>query len=105
MSPHKYYFVARMQDEPGALHRAAEIVKRYSGNIERIHYDRRIDPYVVFFEVTCDEDQYAGIAQELKAIGFLQTSLSRLGFLKFNVYLPNESGALFDFLNHTSEAK
>ncbi|HSV42433.1 MAG TPA: MBL fold metallo-hydrolase, partial [Methanomassiliicoccales archaeon] len=105
MSPHKYYFVARMPDEPGALHRAAGIVKRYSGNIERIHYDRRIDPYVVFFEVTCDEGQYAGIAQELKAIGFLQTSLSRLGFLKFNVYLPNETGALFDFLNHTTEAK
>jgi len=105
MGDGKHYFIARMPDEPGALHRAAEIVKRYDGNIERIHYDRRIDPYVVFFEVTCTDEEYASLADELKAIGYLQTSLGKLGFLKFNVYLPNRSGALFEFLNFTTSAK
>lgn len=105
MGAGKHYFIARMPDEPGALHRAAEIVKRYDGNIERIHYDRRIDPYVVFFEVTCTDEQYESLAEELKAIGYLQTSLGKLGFLKFNVYLPNRSGALFEFLNFTTSAK
>ncbi|OPY34075.1 MAG: Hydroxyacylglutathione hydrolase [Methanomassiliicoccales archaeon PtaU1.Bin124] len=101
----KHYFIAKMPDEPGALHRAAEIVKRYKGNIERIHYDRRIDPYVVFFEVTCTEREYDSLTEELKAIGYLQTALNKLGFLKFNVYLPNRSGALFEFLNFTTNAK
>lgn len=105
MTAQKYYFIARMPDDPGALHRAAEIVKRYEGNIERIHYDRRIDPYVVFFEVICGQNEYDAIARELKEIGYLQTSLAKLGFLKFNVVLPNRSGALFEFLNFTSNAK
>ncbi|QLH74774.1 MAG: MBL fold metallo-hydrolase [Methanomassiliicoccales archaeon] len=102
MSLRRYHFIARMPDEPGALHRAAAIVKRYRGNIERIHYDRRIDPYVVFFEVTCNEDEYAHIARELKEIGYLQTSLSSLGFLKFHVYLPHRAGALLELLNFTT---
>ncbi|MFA5314072.1 MAG: MBL fold metallo-hydrolase, partial [Methanomassiliicoccales archaeon] len=102
MSARKYYFIARMPDEPGALHKAAEIVKRYKGNIERIHYDRRIDPYVVFFEVICSDEEYGSIARELKELGYLQTSLSKLGFLKFNVYLPHRSGALLELLDHTT---
>jgi glyoxylase-like metal-dependent hydrolase (beta-lactamase superfamily II) len=104
MSAQKYYFIARMPDEPGALHTAAEIVKRYQGNIERIHYDRRIDPYVVFFEVTCEASEYEAIERELKAIGYLQTSLTKLGFLKFKVILPHRAGALFEFLHFTTEA-
>ncbi len=104
MSAQKYYFIARMPDEPGALHTAAEIVKRYQGNIERIHYDRRIDPYVVFFEVTCEASEYEAIERELKAIGYLQTSLTKLGFLKFKVVLPHRAGALFEFLHFTTEA-
>jgi glyoxylase-like metal-dependent hydrolase (beta-lactamase superfamily II) len=104
MSTQKFYFIARMPDEPGALHTAAEIVKRYRGNIERIHYDRRIDPYVVFFEVTCEPMEYGSIERELKAIGFLQTSLTKLGFLKFKVVLPHRAGALFEFLHYTTTA-
>lgn len=46
----KYSFIARMPNEPGALHRAAEIIKSYSGNINRIQYDRRIDPATVFLK-------------------------------------------------------
>ncbi len=44
----KFYFVARMPDQPGALHKAAEIVRQYQDNINRIHYDRRIDPHSLF---------------------------------------------------------
>ncbi len=104
--PKKFYFVARMPDEPGALHRAAEIVRQYNGNINRIHYDRRIDPHTVFFEVSlASEEDYQNIRQGLQRLGYLQESLKPLGFLKFNVYLPHRPGALFEFLNYVTDAR
>lgn len=99
------YFVAKMPDEPGALHKAAEIVKRHGGNIDRIQYDKRIDPYTVFFEARCSEEDYQSMRSELQAIGYLQGKLEVPSFLKFNVVLPNRTGALFDFLNHTTAAR
>ncbi|AEH44471.1 amino acid-binding ACT domain protein [Thermodesulfatator indicus DSM 15286] len=102
----KFYFVARMPDEPGALHRAAEVVRRYQGNINRIHYDRRIDPNTVFFEITLkSEEDYQLVRQELQRLGYLQESIAPLKFLKFNVYLPHRPGALFEFLNYVTEAQ
>ncbi|MCX6650134.1 MAG: MBL fold metallo-hydrolase [Methanomassiliicoccales archaeon] len=101
----RHYFVAKMPDEPGALHRAAEIVKRHGGNIDRIQYDKRIDPYTVFFEARCSEDQYQAMRSELETIGYLQGQMILPSFLKFQVVLPNRSGALFDFLNFTTAAK
>jgi glyoxylase-like metal-dependent hydrolase (beta-lactamase superfamily II) len=100
----KYSFVAQMPNQPGSLQRAAEIVKRYHGNINRIHFDRRIDPQTVFFEATCTPGNYLHIADELKEIGYLQTSLKTLNFLKFHVQLPHRAGALFEFLHYTSNA-
>ncbi len=106
MKDKKFYFVARMPDEPGALHKAAEIVRKYNGNINRIHYDRRIDPHTVFFEVSLgSEEDYQNIRRELQRLGYLQESLEPLGFLKFNVYLPHRPGALFEFLNYVTEAR
>jgi glyoxylase-like metal-dependent hydrolase (beta-lactamase superfamily II) len=101
----RHHFIARMPNEPGALHLAAEIVKRRGGNIDRIQYDRRIDPNVVFFEVRCDDTDFYLIKEELRDIGYLQTSLAAPPFLKFHVYLPNKSGALFELLNFTSASK
>src|SRR5512137_2399488 len=100
----KYSFVAHMPDEPGSLHRAAEIIKKYDGNINRIQFDRRIDPGTVFYEVTATDNAYAGITRDLAEIGFLQTSLKPLQFLKFAVFLPNRPGALFEFLQYTTSA-
>lgn len=101
----RYYFVAKMPDEPGALHRAAEIVKRHGGNIDRIQYDKRIDPYTVFFEARCSDAEYLAMRTELEAIGYLQDQIITPSFLKFQVVLPNRSGALFDFLNFTSASR
>jgi glyoxylase-like metal-dependent hydrolase (beta-lactamase superfamily II) len=101
----RHYFVAKMPDEPGALHRAAEIVKRHGGNIDRIQYDKRIDPYTVFFEARCSDDDYLAMRAELEAIGYLQGQIITPSFLKFQVVLPNRSGALFDFLNFTTASK
>jgi glyoxylase-like metal-dependent hydrolase (beta-lactamase superfamily II)/uncharacterized protein with ACT and thioredoxin-like domain len=95
----QFSFIACMPDRPGALHRAAEIITRYKGNINRIQYDRRIDRHTVFFEVTAVSQAYEKIREELEKIGYLQTSLKPVAFLKFHVYLPNCPGALFDFLN------
>lgn len=100
----QFSFIACMPDRPGALHRAAEIIKRYEGNINRIQYDRRIDRYIVFFEVTAVPETYNKIREELERIGYLQTSLQPVAFLRFHVYLPNCPGALFDFLNYITSA-
>lgn len=96
-----------MPDEPGALHQAADIVKRYGGNINRLQYDRRLDTGTVFFEVTADEEEYRNITRDLAARGYLQTSLAPLGFLKMHVYLPdvNQPGSLHEFLNYITRAK
>jgi glyoxylase-like metal-dependent hydrolase (beta-lactamase superfamily II)/ACT domain-containing protein len=100
----KYSFVAHMPDEPGSLHRAAEIIKKYNGNINRIQFDRRIDPGTVFYEVTASVESYQKITQDLARIGYLQTSLKSLDFLKFCAYLPHRPGALFEFLSYITSA-
>ncbi len=99
-----FSFIARMPDDPGALHRAAKIIKSHGGNIHRVDYDRRIDPHIVFFQVDAEEGAPEKITQDLQAIGYLQTSLATLRFLKFSVYLPDEPGMLFEFLNYTTGA-
>ncbi len=101
----KFSFIARVPDSPGALHKAAEIVSRYSGNINRIQFDRRIDPYTVFFELTTNGEHYKKITEELSAIGYLQTSLKPLSFLKLYAHLPHRPGALFDFLQYTTSCR
>jgi glyoxylase-like metal-dependent hydrolase (beta-lactamase superfamily II)/ACT domain-containing protein len=97
-----FSFIARMPDDPGALHRAAEIIKSHGGNIHRVDYDRRIDPHVVFFELEAEEGAPEEIKKDLQKIGYLQTSLATLRFLKFSVYLPDRAGMLFEFLSFTT---
>ncbi len=91
-----------MPDAPGSLHRAAEIIKKYEGNINRIQFDRRIDPSTVFYEVTASEEAFRKITGDLSTIGYLQTSLKPLNFLKCCVYLPHRPGSLYEFLNFTT---
>lgn len=93
-----------MPNTPGSLHRAAEIIQKYEGNINRIQYDRRIDPSTVFYEVTASDDAFGQITQDLTRIGYLQTSIKPLDFLKICVYLPHKPGALYEFLNFTTSA-
>ena len=93
-----------MPDTPGSLHRAAEIIQKYDGNINRIQFDRRIDPGTVFYEVTASDESYRKMTGDLETIGFLQTSLKPLNFLKFAVFLPHRPGALFEFLGYTTSA-
>jgi glyoxylase-like metal-dependent hydrolase (beta-lactamase superfamily II) len=93
-----------MPDTPGSLHRAAEIIKKYDGNINRIQFDRRIDPGTVFYEVTASSDSYKKITRDLEQIGYLQSSIKPLSFLKFCVYLPHRPGALYEFLGLTTSA-
>jgi glyoxylase-like metal-dependent hydrolase (beta-lactamase superfamily II)/ACT domain-containing protein len=100
----KFFFIAHMPDTPGSLHRAAEIIQKYDGNINRIQFDRRIDPGTVFYEVTASDESYRKMTGDLETIGFLQTSLKPLNFLKFAVFLPHRPGALFEFLGYTTSA-
>ena len=100
----KFSFIARMPNEPGALHKAAEITKDYDGNVHRIHYNRKIDPNTVFFEITADELSYEKIMRKLDEIGYLQKTLKPANYLKFNILLPHSPGALFEFLNYITSA-
>ena len=54
-------FIARVPDEPGALHRVAELLGAHAVNINRIQYDHRIDRHIVFFEVSGPADGYARV--------------------------------------------
>jgi glyoxylase-like metal-dependent hydrolase (beta-lactamase superfamily II) len=98
----KYSFIARVPNHPGALHAAARVVMRERANINRVQFDQRIDPYIVFFEVSCPEEAYGRIAEGLTGMGYLQDTLRPLNILKCYVFLPHEPGALFEFLNHTT---
>ena len=100
----KYSFIAHMPDDPGTLQRTAGVIKKYEGNINRIQFDRRIDPCTVFFEVTASPEAYDEITRELVRMGYLQTSFPTLNFLKCYVYLPHRSGALCEFLDYTTSA-
>jgi hypothetical protein len=71
----RFFFITRVPDEPGSLEEAAAIITECNGNINRIHYDRRIDPRTVFFEATADEGMVERIMNGLAAEGFLQSSL------------------------------
>ncbi len=93
-----------MPDTPGSLYKVAEIIKKYDGNINRIQFDRRIDPGTVFYEVTVSEESFKKITQDLEEIGYLQNSIKPLSFLKFCVYLPHRPGALYEFLGLTTSA-
>lgn len=98
----KYAFVARVPDQPGALHKAAEIISRHQGNINRIQFDRRIDPRTVFFEVTSSPESRQAIREGLLELGYLQTALTPLSFLRLSVHVPHTPGALLDFLRCTT---
>ncbi|MDD1662227.1 MAG: MBL fold metallo-hydrolase, partial [Methanomicrobiales archaeon] len=101
----RFFFITRVPDEPGSLQRAAAIITECHGNINRVHYDRRIDPCTVFFEATAEEEMVEKIGGGLEAEGFLQATLPSPGFLKFAVHLPHRPGALHEFLGHTTAAR
>jgi glyoxylase-like metal-dependent hydrolase (beta-lactamase superfamily II)/ACT domain-containing protein len=101
----RYAFIIRVPDEPGALQKAAGIINRHGSNINRVQFDRRIDPVTVFFEVTAADDAYAQISRELQEIGYLQSSLKGLNFLRFTVELPHRTGALDEFLHDITSCR
>ncbi|MBN1432342.1 MAG: MBL fold metallo-hydrolase [Methanomicrobiaceae archaeon] len=101
----RYSFVAHIPDTRQSLQTASEIIFVNQGNINRIHYDRQIDPHTAFIEVTCNSEDYYSIRERLISNGFLRTSIRSLPFLKFKVRIPHISGALLEFLKITSESK
>ena len=100
----RFFFITRVPDEPGSLEEAAAVITGCNGNINRVHYDRRIDPCTVFFEATAEEGMVERIVGGLRERGFLQASLPSPGFLRLAVHLPHRPGSLHEFLGHTSAA-
>ncbi len=100
----RYAFVTTIPTQTGGLQRGVAIITDHNGNINRIHFDRAIDPHTAFFEVTATPENYERIRQGLTDIGYLQTSLETFASLKIHIYLPHESGALNNFLTITTRA-
>jgi len=98
----RYSFVAHIPDTRLSLQTASQIIFENNGNINRIHYDRQIDPHTAFIEVTCTPEDYSAIREEMTKTGFLRTSIKSLPFLKFKVKIPHVSGSLLEFLKITS---
>ncbi|MCQ8894130.1 MAG: MBL fold metallo-hydrolase [Methanolinea sp.] len=98
----KYSFVARIPDHAGALHKAVQVISKNGGNINRIQFDKRIDPCTVFFEVTSTGSAREAIASGLQEMGYLQAALKPQSFLKISVHIPHTPGALNDFLMYTT---
>lgn len=96
----KFSFITRIPNESGALHRVAKIAKVHNANIHRIHYNYKIDLNTVFFEISSSKEAYEKIRNELNELGYLQISLEPVHYLKFNIFLPNRPGALFEFLDN-----
>ena len=100
----RHSFIAQVPTSPGSLQRGVAIITEHHGNINRIHYDRQIDPHTVFFEVTATGDGFTRIRDGLAAIGYLQTTITPLSTLTFHVGLPHEPGALDTFLTYITGA-
>lgn len=100
----RHSFIAHVPDEPGTLHRVAELLGAHAININRIQYDHRIDHNTVFFEVTGPADEYARVIAVLEEIGYLQTRLPTLRLLTLYVWLPHRPGGLFGFLQEITDA-
>ncbi len=96
-------FVAKVPDRPGELHRIAAVISAHGGNINRVQFDRRIDPTVLFFEVTTGAGQHTAIRTELAKAGYLLTSLRPRNTLRLRIRIPHKSGALLELLTHTNE--
>jgi len=94
-----------MPNEPGSLHQAAAVMKRFQGNIERIQYDQRIDPHTVFFEVLIEPEQFQKAMDELESIGHLRRALPEPVYLKFEVQIPHQEGSLFEFLDSITSTR
>lgn len=98
----RHSFMARVPDHTGALQRAVLVISENGGNINRIQFDRRIDPTTVFFEVSSTPGGWEAIASGLREIGYLQSDLRPRRTLKISVRIPHVPGALGEFLNYTT---
>ncbi|WOF17114.1 MBL fold metallo-hydrolase [Methanoplanus sp. FWC-SCC4] len=100
----RYSLVADIPVQKGTLKKIAEIITELNGNINRIHYDRQIDPQTAFFEITSTKEAYNTIKERLSKEGLLRNSLKSLPFLKFSVKLPHRTGALAEFLKYSTDS-
>lgn len=94
----RHSFVAHIPDTRESLQDAAEIIMKNGGYINRIHYDRQIDPHTAFIEVTCSPKAYVTIREKMVSMGFLRTTVKNLPFLRFRVRISEVRGALFELL-------
>ena len=100
----RYSLITNVPIQSGSLNRAVALVAAKGANINRIHYDRHIDPQTVFWEITCDCNTFEQICSSLETLGYLRRELAPVSLVKLTLHLPHEPGALNDFLRHTTES-
>ncbi len=63
------------------------VIKRYYADIERINFDRDLDPNIVFFQIKTDRNSYREIYNTLEKSGYLLTSIKEPEFIRpENIY-------------------
>jgi glyoxylase-like metal-dependent hydrolase (beta-lactamase superfamily II) len=105
MAIKRHPLILQIPIHPGALQLAVGAIAKELGNINRIHYERGIDPQIVFFEITCDDKSLHRIRASLDELGYLQKDFSPVASAKLTVRLPHEPGALSSLLKVTTESK
>jgi len=79
-----------------------DIIAAQGANINRIHYDRRVDLQTVFWEITCSDGAWSAICHQLEELGYLRRRLDPVTSLNLTLRLPNRPGALQSLLPHVT---
>lgn len=91
-------FVTRMPDKAGAFLRASEIIAKHQGNILRASYNRAVDPYTLFIDVSAEEEKLRKIEYELLKIGYLNDKIIETRVIEVSIKIPDKAGALLPVL-------
>ena len=94
----KRSFITKMPDKAGAFLQASRIISRHGGNIVRVNYNRSVDIYTLFIDVSADEAALELINRELEEVGYLAHGESEKKVILFSLRLRDVPGAVTSVL-------
>lgn len=91
-------FVTGVPDRSGSFLTASRVIAKYNGNIERVSYNKAVDPHFVFIDVSADDQNLIRIEKDLSDIGFLNKKISETRIIEVSVKIPDHPGAVLPVL-------
>ena len=79
------------------------VIKRYYADIERINFDRDLDPNIVFFQIKTDRNSYREIYNTLEKSGYLLTSIKEPEFIRLKIFIPERSRIISEILTEADD--